>query len=51
MRTGETARALGSIESYLITGNTIANEGLNELADRIDTTTHNTNGQTAHNTN
>merc|ERR1712185_99345 len=38
MRTGETARALGSIESYLITGNTIANEGLNELADRIDTT-------------
>lgn len=38
MRTGETARALGSIESYLITGNTIANEGLNDLADRIDTT-------------
>ena len=38
MRTGETARALGSIESYLIVGNTIANEGLNDLADRIDTT-------------
>jgi hypothetical protein len=38
MRTGETARALGSIESYLIVGNTIANEGLNELADKIDTT-------------